>query len=414
MAIRASKPGDWLILPLKGWSTRKLGRPWLSRSASEVPPYSITEIARYARNLGYEDFVYLNIGEPDFETPAHIREAGVKAIREGKTHYTTDIGISELRDGISKKLSTENNLDFSPNDITVVSGSQEGIAVLAQTLFDPGDSVIVSDPYYPSYVQNIELRGARLKTVPLRKENGFQMCAEDVRKAVDSRTKAIVIVSPNNPTGGMQDETELRGIADIAIENDLVVISDEIYEYITYGSHRHVSIGSLPGMQNRTIIQNGFSKAYAMTGWRIGFVATPPEITQKFQEVHRATVICPPSVSQYAALAALQGTKESVQRMVKEFGERRSFVMKRVRELDDVEANEPAGAFYLFPDFSSYTADDHGLALDLIREAHVVTVHGSGFGEQGRGRLRISFAASMERLDEGFNRIESFLKKFRN
>jgi aspartate/methionine/tyrosine aminotransferase len=383
---------------------------WLSETAKKVSPYSITEIARYARKFDYDDFVYLNIGEPDFDTPGNIREAAMTAIQEGKTHYTTDIGIKELREAISSKLKRENKLDYSAEDITVVSGSQEGIAVLSQTLFGPGDEVILSNPYYPSYIQNLELRGAAAKFVPLAADNDFQMTAADVEKSITAKTKAVIIVSPNNPTGGVQSLEELKGIAELAQKHDLLVISDEIYEHILYDGSAHFSIGSLSGMNRRTVTQNGFSKAYAMTGWRIGYVATPADITGKFQEIHRATVICPPSISQFAALAALRGPQDSVERMANEFRKRREFVVKRLREIPHIRVYEPKGAFYVFPDLSYYTKDDEKLAKDLIRTSHVVTVHGSGFGSMGRGHLRISFAASIEKLEEGLNRIEAHLK----
>jgi aminotransferase len=389
---------------------RIMASKWLSEAAKKVSPYSITEIARYARKFDYDDFVYLNIGEPDFDTPGNIREAAMTAIQEGRTHYTTDIGIKELREAISSKLQRENKLNYSAEDITVVSGSQEGIAVLSQTLFSPGDEVILSNPYYPSYVQNVEMRGAVIKYVPLNRENGFQITAVDVEKNITPKTKSLIIVSPNNPTGGVQSLDELKAIAELAQRHDLLVISDEIYEHILYDGSAHYSIGSLPGMDQRTVTQNGFSKAYAMTGWRIGYVATPREITAKFQEIHRATVICPPSVSQYAALAALSGPQSSVRHMVEEFRKRREFVVKRLREIPHIRVYEPKGAFYVFPDFSYYTTDDEKLARDLIRDAHVVTVHGSGFGSMGRGHLRISFATSMEKLEEGLNRIEKHLK----
>jgi aspartate/methionine/tyrosine aminotransferase len=368
------------------------------------------EIAKYASKYNYEDMVYLNIGEPDFDTPGHIREAAIEAIQSGKTHYTPDVGVRDLREAIAAKLESENGLHYSADDITVVSGSQEGISVVSQAILNPGDEVILSDPYYPSYTQNIYLRGAKPVFVPLRDNDGYQMSASDVEKAVTQKTKAIIMVSPNNPTGGVQSLDELKAIAETAVKHDLLVVSDEIYEYIVYDGHKHYSIGSLPGMLERTITQNGFSKSYAMTGWRIGYVATPRDLTPKVQEIHRATVICPPSISQYAALAALRGPKDSVTRMIAEFARRREFVVKRLREIPNVKVAAPSGAFYVFPDLSAYTMDDRSLAKDLIVKAHVVTVHGSGFGSLGRGHLRISFAASISKLEEGLNRLEEYLK----
>jgi aminotransferase len=385
---------------------------WLSEAARNVPPYGIMEIARLARKVDQKDLVYLNIGEPDFDTPENIRSAAVRAIEEGKTHYTTDIGIQELREAISLKL-VKGGINYTPEDVTIVSGTQEGISVLSQTILDPGDEVIISDPYYPSYTQNILLRRGVPKYVPLSRENEFIMTAGEVRKQVTPKTKAIVLVSPSNPTGSVIPEAELREIAEIAKENDLLVISDEIYTDIVYDGIKPRSIAGYPGMNERTVVQSGFSKAYAMTGWRMGYVATPPAITQKFQEIHRATVICPPSISQYAALEAITGPQESVQRMVQEFARRREFVMKRLAEIPDLPVHKPKGAFYVFPDFSAYTKDDQVLAKDLIIHARVVAVHGTTFGERGKGHLRISFAASMEKLEEGLNRIDAYLRILR-
>ncbi|MEM3670842.1 MAG: pyridoxal phosphate-dependent aminotransferase [Thermoprotei archaeon] len=385
----------------------------MSRAATTVPPYSIMEIAKYASDSNIEDLVYLNIGEPDFDTPENIRNAAVRAINQGKTHYTHDMGLIELRRAISEKLRVQNEAVYPASSIITVSGSQEGISVLCKSLVDPGDEVILSDPYYPAYLQNVGLSGGRPIFIPLSESKGYQMSAEDIEKAVTKKTKMIILVSPNNPTGGIQSEEELKRIAEIAEKNDLLVISDEIYEYLVYSGHKHVSIASFKGMNERTIVQNGFSKAYAMTGWRIGYMALPEPLVPKVEEVHRATVICPPSVSQYAALEALTGPQDSVRRMVEEFSKRRDFVVKRLSEIPDVTISPPSGAFYVFPDFSKYEPDDRKLALSLIKEAHVVTVNGSGFGELGRGHLRISFAASMDRLSLGLDRIESYLKRLK-
>lgn len=375
----------------------------------------MVEIARYLRTLDIKDLINLNIGEPDFDTPAHVREAAINAINEGRTHYTPSEGIPKLREAIAQKLHRENNLDYSADQVTVVSGSQEGISVIAQTLFGPGDEVINGSPHYPSYVFNASMRGARTVFVPLRKEEGYQMTAEDIERAVTPRTKAIVIISPNNPTGGMQSLEELRSIAEVAQKHDLLVISDEIYERIVYEGHEHHSIGSIPGMMERTITANGFSKSYSMTGWRIGYFAAPKEINDKLQAVHRATAICPPSVAQYAALAALNGPQECVEEMSREFGIRRKLVLKMLREIPNVTVGEPAGAFYAFPDFSFYCGeDDEEFARELIREAHVVLLPGSSFGELGRGHLRLSFASSLAKLEEGLKRIQAYLEKRRS
>lgn len=388
-------------------------RRWLSSAAATVPPYGISEVQRYASRYGSDDMVYMSMGEPDFDTPLHIREAACKAINAGKTHYTLDVGIPELRQAISEKLLKENGVNYPASNIVVVSGSQEGISVLAKALLDPGDEVIMGNPYYPAYFQNVVLQGAKPVLVPLDRSNGYRMTGDAVAKALTPRTKLIVIVSPNNPTGGVQTPEDLQAISEIAETQDLIVVSDEIYEHIVYDGVTHTSISSLRGMKERTIVQNGFSKAYSMTGWRIGYMALPDELISKVEEIHRATVICPPSISQYAALAALRGPQQAVSEMTAEFSRRRNFVVRRLNEIPGVEIEPPKGAFYVFPDFSEYEEDDRKLALDLIREAHVVTVHGSAFGPAGKGHLRISFAASQEKLSEGLDRLEAHLKSIR-
>jgi len=386
-----------------------MGRQWLTRHASALPAYGMVEIERAIRSLRPSDLIRFSLGEPDFDTPDHIKEAAVQAIREGKTHYTPGDGIPELREAIADKLQKENGLAYPADQVSVVSGSQEGISVITGALFEEGDEVIMGNPYYPPYFINTVLRGSKPLFVPLLPENNCQMMASDIRKALTPKTKAIILVSPNNPTGGVQSLEELKAISEIAIENDLLVISDEIYENITYDGHRHYSIGSLPGMIERTITQNGFSKAYAMTGWRIGYFGAPKELCPKLQEIHRATTICASSVSQYAALAALRGPQDCVVRMAKEFGRRRDLVLRILRQIPDLGMAEPSGAFYVFPDFGAYTDSDGQLVAELIRETRVVTIPGSSFGPLGKNHIRISFASSIELLEEGLERVRKHL-----
>ena len=386
-----------------------MGRPWLTKHAAMVPTYGMVEIERYIKTLPPADLIKLSLGEPDFDTPDHIRESAILAIREGKTHYTPGDGMSDLREAIANKLRRENGLSYPWDQISVVSGSQEGISVIAEAIFEEGDEVIMSNPYYPPYFINTVLRGSKPVFVPLLPENGYQMMASDIRKALTSRTKAIIIVSPNNPTGGVQSIEELKAIGEVAIENDLLVVSDEIYESIIYDGHKHYSIGSLPGMLERTITQNGFSKAYSMTGWRIGYFGAPLELCPKLQEIHRATAICASSISQYAALAALTGPQDCVARMAKEFELRRNLALKILREIPDLMVVEPRGAFYFFPDFSAYTDSDREIVSEFVRKTEVVTLPGSSFGSLGKNHVRISFASSLERLQEGIERIKKYL-----
>lgn len=371
----------------------------------------MVEIARYARSLQLKDLINLNVGEPDFDTPQHVRDAAIKAIQEGRTHYTQSEGLQELRVAISEKLRTQNSLDYPPDQITVVSGTQEGISVISETIFAPGDEVLVTDPFFPAYVQNVALQGSKVVPVPLREEDRYHVVSEEgLRGLVTPKTKALILISPNNPTGAVQGIDSLKIISEVAQASDLLVISDEIYENITYGpKNNHVSIGSLPGMSERTITQNGFSKSYAMTGWRVGYFAAPPEVSMKLQQVHRGTAICPPSISQYAALAALNGPQQCVSEMTSEFAKRKDLIVRMLREIPNVSVPEPEGAFYVFPNFRHYTEDDEELARELIREAHVVTLPGSSFGLQGRGHLRMSYATSRDKIEQGITRIREYL-----
>lgn len=386
-----------------------MGRPWLKENASSMTTYGMVEVERLIKSLNPADLIRLSLGEPDFDTPDHITEAAILAIKEGKTHYTPGDGIHELREAIADKFRRENALAYPPDQISVVAGSQEGISVIAEACFEERDEIIMSNPYYPPYFINTILRGSKPVLVPLLPENDYQMRADDVKKAVTPRTKAIIIVSPNNPTGGVQSIEELKAISEIAIENDLFVVSDEIYESIVYDGRKHCSIGSLPGMLERTITQNGFSKAYSMTGWRVGYFGAPQDICPKLQEIHRATTICANSIAQYAALAALRGPQDCVARMTKEFERRRDLVFKILKEIPDVGVAEPRGAFYFFPDFSAYTDNDKKIVNELVRETKVVTIPGSSFGPLGKNHVRISFATSIDKLQEGMERIRSYL-----
>jgi aspartate/methionine/tyrosine aminotransferase len=398
-----------LLVRLSGAPGLRKGRPWLAEHAASMPAYGMVEIERYVKSLGGTDLISLNLGEPDFGTPDHIRESAILAIKEGRTHYTPGDGIQELREAIADKFQRENDLAYSPDQISIVAGSQEGISAITQAVFSEGDEVIMGNPYYPPYFINTVLRGSKPVLVPLLPENDYQMKASDIEKALTPRTKAIIIVNPNNPTGGTQSYEELKAISDIAIENDLLVVSDEIYEKIVYDRRKHYSIGSFPGMLERTITQNGFSKAYAMTGWRIGYLGAPAEICPRLQEIHRVTAICACAISQYAALAALRGSQECVTKMTKEFERRRDVALRILRDIPGLQVVEPKGAFYFFPDLSDYTTNDREIVTELVRETKVLTIPGSYFGPLGKNHIRISFASSIDKLEEGLQRIKNYL-----
>ena len=374
-----------------------------------MPAYGMVEIERYVKSLGQTDLIRLNFGEPDFNTPEHIKKSAMVAIREDRTHYTPGDGIQELREAIAEKFQKQNNLAYPPDQVSVVAGSQEGISAIAQAVFGEGDEIIMGNPYYPPYFINAVLRGSKPVLVPLNPENNYQLTADEIRKVLTPRTKAIVIVSPNNPTGGVQSLEELKAISEIAIENDLLVISDEIYENIVYDGDKHYSIGSLPGMLERTITQNGFSKAYAMTGWRVGYLGAPLELCARLQEIHRATTICACAISQFAALAALRGPQEGIREMTREFERRRNLAFQILCKIPELRISEPKGAFYFFPDLSAYATSDKEIVTELVRETKVLTMPGSYFGPLGKNHVRLSFASSIDKLEEGVTRIAEYL-----
>jgi len=368
-------------------------------------------IGDLARSLRYRDLISLAVGDPDYPTAPHIKEAAKRAMDEGKTHYTQDIGLAELRQAVADKLRRENGADYDLQNICILAGSMEGISVVSRALIDEGDEVLIPDPVFPFYQRNIELAGGRAVGIPLRESNGFQVTGEDVRRAISPRTKVILIVSPENPTGGVQSKEELKAIGEIATERNLTIWSDEIYEKFVYDGAKNVSPASIPGLRDRVITMGSVSKTYAMTGWRLGWVATPPEFFQAIRELHACTTTAASSISQYAALAALTGPQNSIDIMISDYARRRDYTVKRLNEMRGITVHKPRGTFYVFPDISGHTPDDVEFARALLKEVHVHTLPGSGFGGNGRGHLRISFAAPPNQLEEGLNRIEEFTRK---
>ena len=361
-------------------------------------------------SMGMEDIVHLEQGEPDFRTPNHILEAAVEAMRKGFTHYTEINGTLELRQAIAEKLERENGIEADPEkEITVTSGSQEAMFITALGILNPGDEALILDPYYPAYFEDTLLAEAVPVTVPLKEEENYHVNMETLEKRITKKTKMIWICNPSNPTGHVFSKEDLEVIAEVAKRHNLIVFADEIYEKLLYENSRHTSIGSLPGMEDRTITVNGFSKAYAMTGWRIGYIAAEKKLSATLRKLHYYTALCPNSISQKAALAALTGPQNCVQEMVKEYDRRRRLVLNELEKIEGLSYVRPKGAFYVFPNFSSFEESDEAMALHLLKKARVVTVPGSGFGEAGKGHLRISYSVSYKQVEEGMKRIKECL-----
>lgn len=357
-------------------------------------------------------------GEPDFDTPDYIKKAGIEAIQKGFTKYTPAAGIASLRKAICRKLQEDNGLKYSIDEIIVNSGAKHSISTALQAICNPGDEVIIPVPYWVSYPEMIKIPEAVPVFVETKFANHFKMTKEELLSAITPKTKAIMINTPSNPVGAVYSKKELQDIADIAVENQIYVISDEIYEKMVYDNHKHVSIASLSqDIKNLTILINGMSKAYAMTGWRLGYTAGNKEVIQAMGKVQGHAISHPSSITQYAGLAALEGNQNVVQNMVTEFDKRRIYMINRLNAIDSLDYIYPEGAFYIFVDISKvFGRTFHGIKVNsslefadvLLEQENVAVVPGIGFGTDNY--MRLSYATSLEDIEEGLNRIENFLK----
>ncbi|MGH7410740.1 MAG: pyridoxal phosphate-dependent aminotransferase [Candidatus Methylomirabilis sp.] len=391
----------------------------LSRRARNTSPSATLAIASIAKRMKAEgiDVVDLGLGEPDFETPAHVKEAAIQAIREGFTRYTAASGIDELKAAIATKLKRDNGLSYGLDEVIVSCGSKHSLFNIAEALLEPGDEVIIPAPYWVTYTEQIRLVEARSVIVHTREEDGFRLSRQVVEPAITPRTKAIMLNSPCNPTGAMIPRDQLGAIAALAVERDLLLISDEAYESLTYDGHAHVSIASVSEeVKRRTIVVNTVSKAYAMTGWRIGYAAGPADIIKAMGTIQSQVTSNPTSIAQKAAVAALLGPQDDVQAMRAEFDRRRRYLVARLNAIPGLHSTNPEGAFYLFPNVSSYYGRLSGgqpirnsteMANYLLRIANVALVPGIEFGSDAH--LRLSYAAPVETLAIGANRIERAL-----
>ncbi|HPM00359.1 MAG TPA: pyridoxal phosphate-dependent aminotransferase [Bacillota bacterium] len=367
---------------------------------------------------GVEVFGF-GVGEPDFDTPEYIRNAAIEAMNKGFTRYTPAQGTIELRKAICAKLKRENSLDYEPNQIIVSSGAKHSLSNAFAAILNPGDEVIVPVPYWVSYTEIIKLNDGVPVLVQTKKENNFKMSGEELKNAITAKTKAILINSPSNPTGAVYTEKELREIADIAVQNNLFVVSDEIYERIIYDDNKHISIASFNSeIKDLTILINGMSKSYAMTGWRLGYAAGNEKLIKAMSSVQGHAVSHPSSITQYAAAAALNGPQDDLKNMVQEFSKRRNYMYGRINAMKGLSCIKPEGAFYVYVDISSYLGRNLcGIKLDscldfaqtMLEKGHVAVVPGAAFGTEGF--VRISYATSMEIIKNGLDAFESFIYK---
>lgn len=358
------------------------------------------------------DVISLGVGEPDFDTPWHIREAGIQALQSGKTFYTSNAGLQELRAAISSYTKRKTGLTYNPeNQIIVTVGGSEAIDLALRALLNAGDEVIYLEPGFVSYYPCIKLADGVPVPIRLTEENRFRLKPEQLEAAVTPKSKVLILSYPNNPTGAVMEKEDLEALLPVIQKHDLIVISDEIYGELTYGV-KHCSIAGLPGMEQRTIIINGFSKSFAMTGWRLGYALGNHEIIEQMVKIHQFAVMCAPTISQYAAIEAMEQGDGDIEAMRESYDQRRKFLYHELQRLG-LPCFEPQGAFYMFPNIREFGLSSGEFALKLLKEEKVAVVPGDSFGECGEGFVRISYAASLQNLKEAVNRICRFLSRYR-
>ena len=360
-----------------------------------------------------KDAISLGVGEPDFDTPWSIREEGIYSLEKGRTYYTSNAGLSELRTEICNFLNRRYGLNYNPDGETLITvGGSEAIDLAFRAKLNPGDEVIIPQPSYVSYLPCAVLADATPVLVNLKEENEFRLTPEELLSAITPKTKILVFPFPNNPTGAIMPKEELEKIAQICIDKDIFVVSDEIYSELTYGGEHHCSIASIPGMTDRTIVINGFSKSHAMTGWRLGYACGPAPIIKQMLKIHQFAIMCAPTNSQYAAVEALRHCDENIEHMRDEYDQRRRFMLTRLRGMG-LKCFEPFGAFYIFPNIAEFGMTSEEFAMRFLKEYKVAIVPGTAFGECGEGFLRMSYASSLSNLKTAMERLEEFINTLR-
>ena len=382
----------------------------IAKRVTELKPSGIRKFFDIVNEM--KDAISLGVGEPDFDTPWHIRDEGIYSLEKGRTFYTSNSGLKELRGEISRYVENSQGVKYDPlKEVLVTVGGSEAIDLACRALLNPGDEVIVPEPSYVSYVPCVVMAGGRAVTIDLKEENEFRLQPEELEKAITDRTKILVLPYPNNPTGAIMEKEDLERIADLIIKNDIYLISDEIYSELSY-KEKHVSVISLPGMRERTIYINGFSKAYAMTGWRLGYACGPELILKEMTKLHQFCIMCAPTTSQYAAIEALRHGQRDVDEMREAYNGRRRFLMHEFEEMG-LKCFEPYGAFYVFPCIKEFGMSSEDFCTELLRRKKVAVVPGTAFGDCGEGFVRISYAYSIDNLKVALGRIREFIEELK-
>ncbi len=383
----------------------------LSDEVVKIKPSGIRKFFDIVAEM--KDAISLGVGEPDFDTPWHIRDEGIYSLEKGKTFYTSNSGLKELREEICSYVKRKYDVSYKwDTDVIITVGGSEAIDIALRAMLNPGDEVIIPQPSYVSYEPCTVLAGGKPVLVPLKAENEFRLTAQELLDAISEKTKVLILPFPNNPTGAIMERSDLEAIAKICIEKDIFVLSDEIYAELTYKGE-HVSIASLPGMKERTILINGFSKAFAMTGWRLGYACGPEIIIKQMTKIHQFCIMCAPTTSQYAAVEALKNGDEDVEMMRESYNQRRRFLLNAFNEMG-LECFEPFGAFYVFPCIKEFGMTSEEFATRFLEEEKVAAVPGTAFGDSGEGYLRISYAYSLDRLKLAMEKMAHFVNKLRS
>lgn len=380
---------------------------YLNNRIKDIPTSPIGELQELC--AASKDIIPLSIGEPDFDTPWHIREEAIYALKNNRTHYTVSSGLHQLRQEIGNYLNRRFELEYNENEIMVTVGASEGVDIALRCLLNEGDEVIILKPAYVAYEPLITLSGGVCKTIELKEENDFKLTPEDLKNAITPKTKVLLMNFPSNPTGGVMSKEDLDKIVPIIKENNIFVLSDEIYAELTYDS-KHVSIASYPEIKDQVLLISGFSKAFAMTGWRLGYVCGNKEIIDVFKSIRDYSIMGPATFIQYGGIEAMRGGDNDIEKMKLEFERRRNYVVSRLNEMG-LKCAKPKGAFYCFPNISSTGLNGHDFSIRLVKEKGVAVVPGVAFGENGQNNIRISYASKMEDLKEALNRIESFVNE---
>ena len=381
----------------------------LSDTIKDIKPSGIRKFFDLLADMG--DVTALTVGQPDFVTPWHIREAAIESLEKGQTYYTSNAGLNELRLEISKYLKRRFSLEYAPEEVFVTVGGSEAIDVAIRALINPGDEVILPTPSFVCYEPIARMAGAKVITIETKAENGFKLTPDELRAAITNKTKLLVLPYPNNPTGAILNKEELEELADVLRDTDIAVLSDEIYAELTYGE-QHVSAASIDGMRERTIIASGFSKAYAMTGWRLGYLAAPKPLLSAMLKLHQYAIMCAPTVSQFAAIEALKEGDEDIFNMRAEYNRRRIFIYEGLRDIG-LPVNMPEGAFYIYPYIGGFGLTSEEFCERLLHEEKCAIVPGTAFGECGEGYARISYAYSMSHIEEALRKIKRFVDKLK-